>query len=266
MLWLDEQAAQWTEVTKHSSRNVPLSGSILVHLGARHVHRQSIQNHVNFRSAVTQANKSTLRRFRPHLKPAFNPALKGILGPYPLPHIDQVHSPVQNSCTRPTCLSCGTLGLHSRKCRRPPRLPREAGDAVSASGDPSSIHSLNGGPLTNCKQVFYASFADYARTRLGSLPPPPQTVQWTIPRCGTWRIMAPEFAGDALESSAPAHPPIFSSFGEYARVVLGVSGNPPSVHVAWRLKTQTILLLFPRILWLFGLLILPLSSLRELNL
>lgn len=76
--WLDEQSSEWVEVVKKQSKPTNLSGANLVQLGTRRVLRPRIQN----QNAINQARQLVFKRIKPALTPAFNPALKGILGPH----------------------------------------------------------------------------------------------------------------------------------------------------------------------------------------
>ena len=74
---MHEQSSEWTDVVKKSSKSQPLTGANLVQLGTRRVLRPSFQN----LGAVKQAHQSAFNRIKPALTLAFNPALKGIVGP-----------------------------------------------------------------------------------------------------------------------------------------------------------------------------------------
>jgi hypothetical protein len=79
-LWLHEQSKQWVEIVKKkSSKPKPLSGANLVQLGTRRVLRSQVQNS----KPIKQGHQSAFICIKPRVIPAFNPALKGILGPHP---------------------------------------------------------------------------------------------------------------------------------------------------------------------------------------
>lgn len=93
-------------------------------------------------------------------------------------------------------------------------------------------------PVTAYKVARFASFADYSFRCLHLTPPPLRVVPWSR----TWRITAPEFADDppssptAVASERP-QAPVFSSFGECAAALLGISRPPPPIHVSWSVQT-----------------------------
>lgn len=75
-----------------------------------------------------------------------------------------------------------------------------------------------------------------------------------IPWSRSWRIAAPEFLDDdVVEETAPAiigasplpAPPVFASFGEYAKSVLAFSSIPPVRHIFWQEKTPIVATVTP---------------------
>jgi hypothetical protein len=142
----------------------------------------------------------------------------------------------------PACHVCEQPGNHSRGCRLAPRsqhLPSTpAGDTAPTTGDQCPPLSLPCGPATGYKTARFSSFSDYSVRCLGL---PLLTVPWSQ----TWKITAPDFDDSLPSPPATASPPAtlrdrrisFASFGEYARVSLGIHQPPPTVHVAWALKT-----------------------------
>lgn len=88
----------------------------------------------------------------------------------------------------------------------------------------------------------FASFGDLFTHFTSITPPNPITVPWFTP----WCISAPEFIDCDDDDEVPnlvtaspspsSAPSIFSCFGEFAFVVLGLS-RKPTVHVLWEEKT-----------------------------
>lgn len=119
----------------------------------------------------------------------------------------------------PACQSCGRSGHQSGRCCFPPRTSRLAGNVAPASGERPTLPN---GPSTGYKTACCSSFADYSKSHLGVSPPPPLIIPW----CQTWKITAPEFDDDspspspAVTTVIPNQPPIFTSFGEFARAKL----------------------------------------------
>lgn len=189
-LWQDEQAAQWSEVSKKTAKISPLSGANREQLGTCRVHRPNFQNH----ATVAVGRNSVFNRIKPALTPVFNPALKGILGPYPGPshmHLTYARDPSGNYANNvgPICQSCGRGGHQSGRCHIQPRSSSMAGDVAPASGDRRSLHT---GPSIDNAVPFYSSFTDYATKALGISPPIPIVVSW----CWTSKVSAPEFDED----------------------------------------------------------------------
>jgi len=242
--WSDEQASEWVEVAKRNSAPNSLSAANAVHLGLGRVHHV----HPNFNSNV---QKSAQPNFNPH-KSAFTRAVskslnsvskglnwdsKGILGPLPA-HRRSSHS------SSPTCQLNWGIRRHLSGYSLAPRSthpsPTPTGDTANLSGEPALNVSMHRGTVTGYKAAYFSSFFDYSRQCLGLSPPPLLIVPWKGSR--TRKITAPDF--DTDDPPPPSRPSArrpqhltFASFGEFARVSLGIASPPPPVHVAWVLKT-----------------------------
>lgn len=235
-LWLQEQSLQWVEVVRKPSKPENLSGANLEPLGTRRVHRPFFQN----QTIVNPARQSVFMCIKPALTQSLNPALKDILGPYPARlHLGIGPVTSQLRYDGPAYQSCGQFGHQSGRCSFPPRLPRHTGNVAPASGDLLGGPSMPSGPVTGYKTPFFSSFSDYAQDRLHLSPPPPLIIPW----CRTWKLTVPEFEDNPQSPSSsaagtgPHHPPVFSSFGEFAQAQLGLNTLPTSIHVAWNVKT-----------------------------
>ena len=91
---------------------------------------------------------------------------------------------------------------------------------------------MTDGPLEANPSRRFASFKDYFFHLTGHTPP--LTITWRR----SWSIRAPDFPDDDVEvdwddtvSSSVLFPPIFSSFGEFARTILGIHSTSLVIHV-----------------------------------
>jgi hypothetical protein len=74
--------------------------------------------------------------------------------------------------------------------------------------------------------LLFSSFSAYSKHALGLSPSPPLVTPWF--RSRAWKIKAPEFDDDP--PSPPSQlvvPRYLSSFGEFARLSLGITSSPP---------------------------------------
>lgn len=144
-LWMEEQSSEWVNVVRNTQKSKPLSGANLVRLGTRRVLRPNVQNS----NPLIHGYKPVFNRFKPVFKPAFNPALKGILGPHPSTLNGRLHDsgPVRRDgrSAGPTRQS---NELHSGNHRPSPQLARTPDDAAPAIGIFSNDQSMTHGTST----------------------------------------------------------------------------------------------------------------------
>lgn len=270
-LWLHEQASEWVEVLKSNSKQTPLSGANLIPIGSDRVRRgQPGRVHHGqpaFNSKIQkpfyQVRQTVFNRLQwLAATKTFIPESKGILGPVPS-SMQKISKPLNygpihqgqrgQSNQGPACHACDQSGNHSRGCCLAPQsqhLPSTpASDTAPTTGDQCPPLLLFGGPATSYKTAHFSSFSDYSVWCLGLSPPPLLTFSWSQ----TWKITAPDFDDSLPSPPATASPPAtlcdrsisFASFGEYARVPLGIHQPSPTVHVAWVLKTPFTVASFP---------------------
>lgn len=113
--------------------------------------------------------------------------------------------------------------------------------SILHSGTESSL-SMTGGSPSQARR--FASFGAFLNHYMGITPPTPITVPWSRSRS----ILAQEFIDDAKDEvvfiASPASVVhhsgtpscVFSSFGEFASTVLGLSPPSSTVHVFWEEK------------------------------
>lgn len=252
--WCIEEKALWTEVSRKSSPSSklvrpPLTGANSVPVRRLHgqdvfLNSNSLPVHNSFhhgRKSVfnrMQLNEKTVNHKRAPLPPPFN--RPGILGSWPSPQNPSLIRPIR-------CWACSSFGHIAAGCNVSPRLarPNVGEHAPSPSGDHRS--SMTYGPRVHKPRSFH-SFQDFFTQCTGKCPLPPILVPWSL----SWSIKAPEFLDEdddevsvapptvsppAVPSALPVAPPIFSSFGEFARSVLGSIAPVRTVHVFWSLKT-----------------------------
>lgn len=136
------------------------------------------------------------------------------------------------------CWACSSFGHLAIDCSLPPQSSCLA--AMRGAPSPSDDHripsSMTVGPRS------FHSFGEYYTFCTSKRPPVPIVIPWCCP----WAIKAPEFLDDEEEvltapASASSTTPsliarIFTSFGEFAHSVLGLSPAAITTHVSWVLK------------------------------
>lgn len=254
--WCIEEQALWREVSRKSSSTSklvrpPLTGanSVPVHQihGNNFLNSKYFSSHNSIHHARNSVfnrlhlNEKTVNHKRANLPSPFN--LPGILGKGPFAPLN---IPGRNLSWPIRCWACSSYGHSVADCTLPPRLARPdvRRHASSPSGDHQISSTMTAGPRT-LKPRSFLSFQDYFTQCTGKCPPTPILVPWSC----SWSIKAPEFLDDdddeVSTTSSPtpslsdtSSAPIFNTFGEFARSVLGIISFPPVTHVSWVLKTQ----------------------------
>lgn len=272
--WEAEEQAKWTTVGKNSSSSSvhppPLTRANSIPV-RNPVHGVQVQNsnpaitpsapNSNPVNAINQSariaifnciqfgrsNKNSVSAIPLHGR-------RGILGKYPL-HL--ANGPLfcvrclAHDHNRPNypnqlrCNSCFRYGHPSASCRFPPRTSRPTGQG-SCNFDLPRISRPKQTMTSGAREDFaprrFTSFGEYFTSLTGRPAPSPITVTWGR----AWSIKAPDFPDDgdegeddqaAIAASSASSPPVFTSFGEIARTVLGFQSTLKVTHVYWYEKT-----------------------------
>lgn len=175
-------------------------------------------------------------------------AQRGILGKFPL-HMQNgplfcVHCLAHNhnrpNCpNRMRCRSCFRYGHPSATCRFPPQSMRQTEQVTRNFALPRNhrqVQSMTSGTKAVNEPRCFASFGEYFTFLTGHSPPPPIVISWGR----TWCIRAPDFPEDdegadddqvVTTPSSTSSSPVFATFGEFTRVVLGIQSSTSVAHV-----------------------------------